>query len=328
MSLNYPVAEELRKLVQDPNQCLQVSDNLFVLREKISDELVKQVQDVYSKKWGSYRKEDIEALARRERARFLKLYGFNTEEALKGFLENAGRILDAGCGLGYKAAWFAELSPNSIVFAMDLSESVYEASKRYKHLRNLIFIHGDISFPFFKEGTFDLVVCDQVLPCVKDPAQTVKELSRVLKPNGYLLTYVYAQKSIPRELIDEYFRTASKDLSHEELFELSEQVTQLGKILSDLKVTIEVPDIPLLRIKGGKWDLQRFIYYNFLKCFWNEELGWHGSVLVNYDWYAPAYTYRHSEEEFKKMLQEAGLDIEFFYQDEMAAYTARTRKTA
>ena len=93
------------------------------------------------------------------------------------------------------------------------------------------------------------------------------------------------RKPFPRELLDEHFRTASHDLPEEQLWSLSEKLTQLGKMLSDLKLTLDFPEIKELGIKGGRQDLQRFIYWNFIKCFWNEELGHEASVSGNFDWY-------------------------------------------
>ena len=34
--------------------------------------------------------------------------------------------------------------------------------------------------------------------------------------------------------------------------------------------------------------IQRFIYWNFLKCFWNEQLGKETSLVTNFDWYSPS----------------------------------------
>lgn len=39
------------------------------------------------------------------------------------------------------------------------------------------------------------------------------------------------------------------------------------------------------------------IYWNFIKCFWNEELGYDTSVATNFDWYSPSNAKRYSEEE-------------------------------
>ncbi|MCX7759287.1 MAG: hypothetical protein N2169_06755 [bacterium] len=107
---------------------------------------------------------------------------------------------------------------------------------------------------------------------------------------------------------------------------LYEQLTLLEKILSEVNITVDLPDIPLLGIKGWKWDLQRWIYYNFVKCYWNEKMGWEYSVLTNYDWYFPALAYRYTEEEFKKMIDESGLNIDFFYQEELASFSSRLKK--
>ena len=38
-------------------------------------------------------------------------------------------------------------------------------------------------------------------------------------------------------------------------------MAELGKILSDLNLKIYVPEIQLLDIPEGQYDLQRFIYY-------------------------------------------------------------------
>lgn len=45
---------------------------------------------------------------------------------------------------------------------------------------------ADVSKMPFEEGSYDIVLCTQVLEHVKDPQQVCKELARVLKPGGYL----------------------------------------------------------------------------------------------------------------------------------------------
>jgi trans-aconitate methyltransferase len=62
---------------------------------------------------------------------YLKLYGFENEEQLSEFLRSKNVIFDAGCGLGYKAKWFADLSPDSLVIGMDFSDAVFIAAKEY-----------------------------------------------------------------------------------------------------------------------------------------------------------------------------------------------------
>ena len=134
--------------------------------------------------------------------------------------------------------------------------------------------------------------------------------------------YVYKKKGLPRELLDEYFITEKKDLSYNEREMLSEQLTILGKTLSDLKCIINVPDIPALNIKGGDYDLQRFIYWNFIKCYWNDEQGFDMSKSTNVDWYTPAIAYRYTKEEFLNLIRKHKLETIFFHEEE-AAYSGR-----
>ena len=64
---------------------------------------------------------------------------------LAEFLRDKSIIFDAGCGLGYKAAWLAALAPHALVIAMDFSEAVVEAAALHKGTKNLYLIQGDIA---------------------------------------------------------------------------------------------------------------------------------------------------------------------------------------
>jgi SAM-dependent methyltransferase len=233
---------------------------------------------------------------------YMELYGYSTESDLKADLSQCKMVLDAGSGLGYKANWFAKLAPKSTIVGMDFSDSIELAAQRYKHTENLVFMHCDIAKTPFKDQIFDLISCDQVLHHTISPLDTLKEFHRVAGRDAVLNTYVYRKKALPRELLDDHFRDYAASLTHEQIWQLSEQLTQLGKVLSDLRIEIEIPTIPILGIEGGKQDIQRFLYWNFLKCFWNEQHGWDASTAINFDWYSPTIAYRYSEEEFLKMI--------------------------
>lgn len=304
----------------------QVHENFIFLSDKSEATNQQQVNSAFSNKWEEYDKSDEkDNLFKMQKKWYLQLYGFLNENEFSEYLSNKKTIFDAGCGLGYKAAWFAELAPHAIVIGMDFSEAAELAAQKYKHLSNLFFIQGDIASKTFKQGAFDYVSCDQVIMHTEQPDKTFEELTRITEENGEFSCYVYAKKALPRELLDDYFRLKCKDLHHDDLMQLSEQLTQLGKTLSGLKINIDVPDIPLMEIKGGKYDLQRFIYWNFMKCFWNADLGYDTSVITNYDWYSPSNAKRYSEDEFKKMIAENSLSIEHFHKEE-ACYSGRFRK--
>ena len=103
---------------------------------------------------------------------------------------------------------------------------------------------------------------------------------------------------------------------------MSREVLSLGKMLSELDIQADFPDLPCLGIVGGKMDLQRFIYWNFIKCFWNDELGYATSLSTNFDWYSPANAKRFSLEEINSDVASASLK-EIFLHAEEACYSGR-----
>jgi ubiquinone/menaquinone biosynthesis C-methylase UbiE len=287
-----------------------------------------QTNDVFSDKWTEYSAEDEKnqkLFFEFQKRWYLDLYNFSSEGALKKYLEKQSVVIDAGCGLGYKAKWFADLSPETLVIGMDYSDAVFVAADAYKDVENLVFVFGDIADTKIKDGVISYISCDQVIHHTEDPQATMIELARVLQPGAELAVYVYAEKALPRELVDEHFRDLTHRVPKEDMWKMSEQVTELGKRLSELNVSIDVPDIPLLGITGGKMDIQRFIYWNFLKCFWNDELGVETSISTNYDWYAPSNAERYSKDQFMKMVRKAGL-IEREFHTEEACHSGRFTK--
>jgi ubiquinone/menaquinone biosynthesis C-methylase UbiE len=283
----------------------------------------QQTNDVFTEKWDKYAStEALETFYQFQRDWYLNLYGFADGEALRSHLAGAKVILDAGCGLGYKAAWFAKLAPHALVIGMDFSAAAKQAAEMFGELDNLVFIRGDIAKTPFRDGAVDYVSCDQVIMHTEDPEATFAELCRVTARDGQFACYFYAKKALPRELLDDYFRIHCKEVTTDQLWEMSEQLTELGKRLSALDVSFDAPDIPLLGIKGGKIDIQRFIYWNFLKCFWNPELGHSTSLVTNFDWYSPSNARRFSEAEVRAIVADNRMDVVTFHKEE-AAHSGR-----
>ena len=307
-------------------ESLDIEKNYIVLERATERKNQNQTNDVFSEKWEFVKADkNIDQLGSFQKEWFLKLYGFESEEHLARTLSEQNYIFDAGCGLGYKSAWFADLAPNSIVIGMDYSDAAKIAADKYKNIENLFFIQGDIAKTNFKNGVLDFVVCDQVIMHTEDPEQTFNHLSSITKDDGQFCCYVYRKKALPRELVDSYFREKVHNISKDEIWELSKQLTVLGKRLSELNVSINSPEIPLLGIKEGEYDIQRFIYWNFLKCFWKPEWSEDLNVSTNFDWYSPSNARRFSKEEFIAMIDQNMLNILSFHEEE-ACYSGRFAK--
>jgi hypothetical protein len=78
------------------------------------------------------------------------------------------------------------------------------------------------------------------------------------------------------------------------------------------------PDIPELGVKGGTYDIQRVVYWNFLKCFWHSELGLETSISTNFDWYSPSNALRFSKKEVEQIICDTGMLIVCFHSEEAA----------
>jgi 2-polyprenyl-3-methyl-5-hydroxy-6-metoxy-1,4-benzoquinol methylase len=273
---------------------------------------ITQVESSYSSKWN--RVPDIydegSFATKHQREWYLTRYHWDSEDSFRRFLEQKRTILDAGCGLGRDIRRYASLQREATVIGADLSEGAIHAYAKSHQHSNISVIRADLNQLPFAPSSFDFVACDQVLPCVEDPRASVKRLWSLVKPGGHFAFYVYKKKCPIREFSDDYLREKISKMSAQEAWQASENITRLGKALSDLNVEFVLPaNIPELGIKAGRYNLQRFVYYNVIKCFWNDDFSPDENVLVNFDWYHPAYTYRHSVEEVEQWTRDFGMKV-------------------
>ncbi len=113
---------------------------------------------------------------------------------LKPLLNNlAGcRVLEIGCGGGGFALWLAtlpeEVRPREIVASDFSSVAVRMAEKlgRSYGVGNITYQVGDLMALDWEDACFDVVISCETIEHVADPHAALKELARVLRPNGML----------------------------------------------------------------------------------------------------------------------------------------------
>jgi SAM-dependent methyltransferase len=94
-------------------------------------------------------------------------------------------VLDAGCGVGYGAEMIARAGASRVV-GVDLApEAIATASERVGEVAD--FQVGDLQDLPFAEGSFDLVVCFEVLEHLEDPEPAITALKGVLRDGGLLI---------------------------------------------------------------------------------------------------------------------------------------------
>lgn len=260
-------------------------------------------------KWALLSDEERDRLAAFQFQWYDKRFGWGDEAGLAAHLATCDTVLDAGAGTGYDAVRYARLCPGRVV-AIDLSESVTAAADLWKTAKNLQFVQADIMRPPFAPESFDFVVSDQVIHHTPDCRQAFLMLAALVRPGGQLSVYVYAKKALVRELADEHIRNITTRMSFEECMQFSEDITELGRELTRTAATVTLErGVPLLGIEPGEHDVQRLIYWCFLKAFWNEDWGHELNVLTNFDWYHPPYASRHTRDEIEGWCTEGGLEI-------------------
>jgi len=296
-----------------------------MLPADLIDEGQKETERAFSAKWK--RAPDF---GHEEKSRsfyvdwYLRRYKFGSIEALRDFLSGKSRILDAGTGNGRDTRLYAD-NCSGTVFGVDISVAIDSAYSHLKSYSNAHLIQADLTRLPFPEGYFDFIACDQVLHHTRNTEESFHSLVNRLAPGGDISIYVYRKKAPLREFADDYLRRVAAEMSEEEVWELSEQLTQLGRVLSEIGASITVPDIPALGIKAGTCDVQRFIYWNMLKCYWNPSLNYRDNVITNFDWYRPHYAHRHTVDEVRKWFADAGLEIITFDECD-AGISVRGRK--
>ena len=236
--------------------------------------------------------------------------GFSDSGALNAFLGTRKRVLDAGCGNGRVTALLrAHSSPSTTeIVGIDLVAADV-ARENLAREQNVVFYKRNLLSDLSDLGKFDFIYCQEVLHHTNDPRRAFLNLCSLLAPRGEIAIYVYKKKAPAREFLDDYVRKRIADLDYTDAMAACRQITELGRALSESKLTVEVPAVPLLEIEHGQYDLQRFIYHFFMKCFWNPQLSFEENVAINYDWYHPMQSSRHTLSEVIEWFTDAGLGV-------------------
>lgn len=242
--------------------------------------------------------------------------GWATKKELQQFLSDKRSILDAGCGNGRVTALLRECSDSATpVTGIDLV-AFDVAAKNLKKYENVKTHKADLLEDNSRFGKFDFIYCQEVLHHTNDPEKSFKNLvENNLADKGCIAIYVYRKKAPVREFVDDYIRDNIKGLSYEDATKVCDQITELGKVLSDMKIKVKVPNVDVLKIEAGEYDLQRFIYHFFMKCFWSNDLSFVNNSAINYDWYHPQNCERYELEEIREWFNNADLKITHEFTD-------------
>ena len=144
-----------------------------------------QIYDQYGERW--YTAEDDPVALLRAEARTRN--GWVASEISKRFSSTSVRVLDIGCGAGLLANELARCGHQ--VVGLDTSEASLEVARRHDSTGTVDYRRGDAYRLDLDEGAFDVVCAMDVLEHVAEPAQIVREVSRVLEAGGLFFFYTF-----------------------------------------------------------------------------------------------------------------------------------------
>ena len=305
----------------EDNDILKSSKNIYkiingipIFLEKSLDEVQEQVRDSFGYKWTRSNFGQDDKIYEEKLKKYVYEFTGLEEKDLSIFDDKI--ILDVGVGSGSSARMWASRSKE--FHGIDISKAIFKAKNALKNsVENPILSQADLNNLPYKDNTFDVLISYGVLHHTPSTKDALKNIVKKLKKGGICLFYIYKKKSPIREFSDDFIREKISTLSNDEAWKILEQITEFAKSLHQQKISVNISnDIDILGIKKGEYDLQRFFYQYFFKCFWNDEWGFEDSNMVNFDWYSPKYAWRQTETEIRKWCEEFDLQIKYIKETE------------
>ena len=102
------------------------------------------------------------------------------------------RVLDVGCGPGGYYSILRQRFPELGYVGLDLDPTMLSSCPAEARLTQ-----GDVLRLPFESGVFDVVMANHVLFLVEERAEAIRELRRVMKPDGVLLTATNSIHTMP-----------------------------------------------------------------------------------------------------------------------------------
>jgi ubiquinone/menaquinone biosynthesis C-methylase UbiE len=111
----------------------------------------------------------------------------NSASYLLPYLKPDMKVLDIGCGPGTITVDLAGYVPQGTITGLERAGGVLTQARALAQERgvtNIEFVEGDANNLQYEDGSFDVVLCHQVLQHVGDPVGIMREMKRVAKSGG------------------------------------------------------------------------------------------------------------------------------------------------
>lgn len=291
---------------------------------------IEQTRNSFEGKWkavSDYQVEGPESFDSDTLGWILRRNGFLDIDDFARYLSRFPVILDAGCGNGRILKLMHHIGGVEQKYIGVDFASWKTAQANLIDYKNVTIKMADLTnFSTMKDlAAPDFIYCQEVLHHTSDPSLSFGNLVKLLKKGGEIAIYVYKQKAPIREYTDDFVRSKIEAMTHDEAADLTRDFAEFGRVLSDLNIEVTVPNLRLLEIPAGTYDVQRLFYHFFVKCYWNNELSEEVNNMTNFDWYHPSICSRHTLDEVLEWFSSNKLDVVHSYVDEYGI-TVRGKK--
>ncbi len=142
----------------------------MAMNETVIREQYDQMADVYDQRWNNYIAKTLS---------FLKNWTQISPDAA---------VLDIGCGTGEFERLLLTENPQQVITGVDISEKMLlMAKQKCRTYPNVSFRTASVSALPFADNSFDVVVSASAFHYFDDPTLALKEIKRVLKPEGRVI---------------------------------------------------------------------------------------------------------------------------------------------
>ncbi len=126
------------------------------------------------------------------------------EIVMNSFITCNSNVLEIGCTNGFSSIEMNKLT-NCNVIGIDINKNSIQNAREKILLNHLN--EEKVSFEYgnaedlsnFDDDSFDLIICGNAISFISDKGKALKEMIRVLKPNGFISIVPIWYKCIPRE---------------------------------------------------------------------------------------------------------------------------------
>jgi SAM-dependent methyltransferase len=208
---------------------------------------------------------------------FAQKTGFTPEE-LRGKL-----VLDVGCGMGRYSDVVSRWA--ATVVGVDLTSAVDAAQGNIGSRDNVNLAQADIFNLPFADSTFDYIFSIGVLHHTPDTKAAFEQLPRLLKPGGKIAVWVYSTEMRSWCWTSDIYRHLTTRLPKRVLYALCHVAIPW----------YHLRNLPVVGIYTGV----------LLPVSIHPSREWR--VLNTFDWYSPAYQWKHSNDELRHWFEGQGL---------------------